>query len=188
MCAESHAPPAATSKPEHTAPQAFLEVLHAPALRSLLAAVVGRHHQVAVRPQVLDHGGPAAGDRRVLALHPGDLEHAAWVMLQQVALEGLPAPAHPHHHVLVVQHLKGGSGAERDGDGYRGLSLLSHATRCGLISHCKPFWKSAPYDITSICHTSRWTRPPRCDVIRGRFPKRLVTANHTTPGGMSWDL
>ncbi|CAL8342081.1 unnamed protein product [Arctogadus glacialis] len=29
---------------------------------------------------------------------------------------------------------------------------------------------------------------PTCDVIRGRFPKRLVTANHTTPVGMSWDL
>ena len=26
---------------------------------------------------------------------------------------------------------------------------------------------------------------PTCDVIRGRFPKLLVTANHTTPGGMS---
>ena len=26
------------------------------------------------------------------------------------------------------------------------------------------------------------------DVIRGRFPKRLVMANHTTPGGMSWQV
>ena len=29
---------------------------------------------------------------------------------------------------------------------------------------------------------------PTCDVIRDRFSKRLVTANHTTPGGMSLDL
>ena len=27
-----------------------------------------------------------------------------------------------------------------------------------------------------------------CDVITDRFSKRPVTANHTTPGGMSWDL
>ena len=82
-----------------------------------------------------------------------------------------------------------------------------------MIGRYKPVWKSAPYDITGgwshprrvtdklatfatvywvgwwtdlSQHTSRWTRPlpATYDVIRGRFPKRLVTANHTTPGGM----
>lgn len=70
---------------------------------SLLAAVVGCHHQVAVRGEVLNVGGLAA-DRGRLALHPGDLEHAAWVVFQQVALKGLPASTDTHHHVLVVQH------------------------------------------------------------------------------------
>ena len=27
-----------------------------------------------------------------------------------------------------------------------------------------------------------------CDVLTDRFPKQLVTANHTTTGGMLWDL
>lgn len=72
-------------------------------MSSLFAAVVGRHYQVAVRCQVLDVGGLAA-DGGHLALHPRDLEHAAWVMFQQVALKGLPASTNAHHHVLVVQH------------------------------------------------------------------------------------
>ena len=29
------------------------------------------------------------------------------------------------------------------------LKVPWHATRCGVISRYKPFWKSAPYDITS---------------------------------------
>lgn len=72
---------------------------------SLFAAVVCCHHQVAVRGQVLDVGGLAA-ERGRLALHSGNLEHAARVVFQQVALEGLPASTDAHHHVLVVQHLQ----------------------------------------------------------------------------------
>lgn len=75
---------------------------------SLLAAVVSCHHQVAVGAEVLDVGGLIAANS--LALHPGELEHAARVVLQQVALERLPASAHTHHHVLVVQHLQGDKG------------------------------------------------------------------------------
>lgn len=70
---------------------------------SLFAAVVGCHDQVAVGGEVLDVGGLAADWGR-LALHPGDLEHAAWVVFQQVALKRLPAPTNTHHHMLVVQH------------------------------------------------------------------------------------
>lgn len=72
---------------------------------SLLAAVVGRHYQVAVRAQVLDVGGLGA-DGGYLSLHSGNLKHPAGVMFQQVALEGLPASADSHHHMLVVQHLQ----------------------------------------------------------------------------------
>lgn len=75
---------------------------------SLFAAVVGGHHQVAVRGKVLDVGGLAA-DGGHLALHPGNLEHAAWVVFKQVALKGLPASTHSDHHVLVVQHLREGN-------------------------------------------------------------------------------
>lgn len=71
---------------------------------SLFAAVVGCHHQVAVRGEVLDVWGLAAADGGHLALHPGDLEHAAGVMFQQVALKSLPASTNAHHDVLVVQH------------------------------------------------------------------------------------
>lgn len=74
-------------------------------MSSLFAAVVGCHHQVAVGSEVLDVGGLAAEGGR-LALHPGDLEHAARVVFQQVALKGLPASTNTHHHVLVVQHLQ----------------------------------------------------------------------------------
>lgn len=78
---------------------------------SLLAAVVGGHHQVAVGTQLSDAGRLAAAvDRRRLAFHPRELQHAAGVVLEQVALEGLPASADAHHHVLVVQHLLGGDG------------------------------------------------------------------------------
>lgn len=72
---------------------------------SLFAAVVRCNHQVAVRAEVFDGGGLAA-DRGYLALHSGNLEHAAWVMFQQVALEGLPASTDSHHHVFIVQHLQ----------------------------------------------------------------------------------
>lgn len=72
---------------------------------SLFAAVVGGHHQVAVGGELFDAGGPAVTDGGHLALHPGELQHAARVVLEQVALKGLPAPADAHHHVLVVQHL-----------------------------------------------------------------------------------
>lgn len=48
-------------------------------MTSLFAAVVRCHHQVAVRGEVLDVEGLAADGGR-LALHPGDLEHAAWVV------------------------------------------------------------------------------------------------------------
>lgn len=72
---------------------------------SLFAAVVRSHHQVAVGAQVFDAGGPAAVDGGRLALHPRELQHAARVMLEQVALEGLPASANTHHHMFVVQHL-----------------------------------------------------------------------------------
>lgn len=71
----------------------------------LLAAVVCGHHQVAVGTQVLDVGG-LVGDGGGLALHAGDLEHAARVVLQQVALERLPASPHTNHHMLVMQHLR----------------------------------------------------------------------------------
>lgn len=74
-------------------------------MSSLFAAVVRCHHQVAVRAEVLDIRGLAA-DGGYLALHPGNLEHAAWVMFQQVALKGLPASTDSHHHVLIVQHLR----------------------------------------------------------------------------------
>lgn len=77
---------------------------------SLFAAVMGRHHQVAVGGEVLDVGRLAAADGGCLSLHPGDLEHAAGVVFQQVALEGLPASTNTHHHVLVVQHLRRGVG------------------------------------------------------------------------------
>ena len=42
----------------------------------------------------------------------------------------------------------------------------------------------------SIPHTSRWTCPLSApyDIIRDRFPQRLVTANHTTSGSMSRHL
>lgn len=75
-------------------------------MSSLFAAVVGCHHQVAVRGEVLDVGGLAAADGGRLALHPGDLKHAARVVFQQVALKGLPASTNTHHDVLVVQHLQ----------------------------------------------------------------------------------
>lgn len=69
------------------------------------------HHQVAVRGEVLNIGGLVA-DRGHLTLHPGDLEHAAWVVFQQVALKGLPASTNTHHHMLVVQHLQGDKAQE----------------------------------------------------------------------------
>lgn len=72
-------------------------------MSSLFAAVVSCHHQVAVRGEVLDVGRLAA-DGGYLALYPGELEHAAWVVFQQVALKGLPASTNTHHHMLVVQH------------------------------------------------------------------------------------
>lgn len=75
-------------------------------MRSLLAPVVRSHHQVAVRADLFDGGGPAAAAGGRLSLHPGELEHAAGVVFEQVALEGLPSAAHAHHHVLVVQHLQ----------------------------------------------------------------------------------
>lgn len=72
---------------------------------SFFAAVVCCHHQVTVRAQVFDIWRLAA-DRRRLAVHPGELEHAAWVVFEQVALEGLPASTNTHHHMFVVQHLQ----------------------------------------------------------------------------------
>lgn len=75
-------------------------------MSSLFAAVVGCNHQVAIRGEVFDIGGLAAADRGHFALHPGDLEHAARVMFQQVALKGLPTSTNTHHHMLVVQHLQ----------------------------------------------------------------------------------
>lgn len=81
-------------------------------MSSLFAAIVGCHHQVAVGGEVLDVGGLAAADGGHLALHPGDLEHAARVVFQKVALEGFPASADAHHHVLVVQHLQRETGLE----------------------------------------------------------------------------
>lgn len=72
---------------------------------SLLAPVVCSHHQVAVGTQLFDGGGPAAAaaaDGGRLSLHPWELKHAAGVVFEQVALKGLPASTHAHHHVLVV--------------------------------------------------------------------------------------
>lgn len=66
---------------------------------------MGRHHQVAVWGEVFDIGGLGA-DGGYLSLHSGNLQHAAGVVFQQVALERLPASADPHHHMLVVQHLQ----------------------------------------------------------------------------------
>lgn len=77
---------------------------------SLFAAVVSSHYQVAVGGEVFDVGGLAVVDRGRLALHPRELEHAAWVVFEQVALKGLPASTNAHHHVLVVQHLQTGIG------------------------------------------------------------------------------
>lgn len=73
---------------------------------SLFAAVVSSHYQVAVRREVFNVGGLAVVDRGRLALHPRELEHAARVVFEQVALKGLPASTNTHHHVLVVQHLQ----------------------------------------------------------------------------------
>jgi hypothetical protein len=89
------------------------------------------------------------------------------------------------------------------------LKVRWHATRCGVIS--KPL--SGSYDITGglvhldVCWIDQSTclpsglsqtlliypshislHTPTCHVIRGRFPKLLVAANHNTTGGMSWDL
>ena len=33
----------------------------------------------------------------------------------------------------------------------RNLKGAMTATRCGVINRYKPFWKSAPYDITGVC-------------------------------------
>lgn len=78
---------------------------------SLFAAVVSGHHQVAVGTQLPDAGWLAAAvDRQRLAFRPRELQHAAGVVLEQVALERLPASADAHHHVLVVQHLLEGDG------------------------------------------------------------------------------
>lgn len=85
----------------HSLSHAFISFDHP----SLFPAAVGRHHQVAVWRQVLDAWGLAADGGR-LPLHTGDLEHPTWVVFQQVALKGLPAPTNAHHHVLVVQHLQ----------------------------------------------------------------------------------
>lgn len=70
----------------------------------LLAAVVSCHHQVAVGAQVLDVGG-LVGDWGGLALHAGDLKHAAWVVFQQVALECLPTSPNTNHHMFIMKHL-----------------------------------------------------------------------------------
>lgn len=50
---------------------------------SLFAAVVSGHHQVAVGTQLSDVGrlAAAAVDRRRLAFHPRELQHAAGVVL-----------------------------------------------------------------------------------------------------------
>lgn len=66
---------------------------------------MGRHYQVAVGREVSDVGR-FAGDGRDLAFYTRDLEHATWVMLQQVALERLPASANSHHHMFIMQHLE----------------------------------------------------------------------------------
>lgn len=72
----------------------------------LLSLVGGRDHQVIIWVHVLQGWGFAL-DRGCLAVHTGDLQHAAGVMLQQVACKGLPASSHTDHHMLVVQHLEG---------------------------------------------------------------------------------
>lgn len=97
---------------------------------SLFAAVVSSHHQVAVGAQVFDAGGPAAVDGRRLSLHPRELQHAARVVLEQVALEGLPASANTHHHVFVVQHL------------WEETGLKCHVWWCRL-SKAEPLFHSA---------------------------------------------
>ena len=89
-----------------------------------------------------------------------------------------------------------------------------------VIGRYRPFWKSAPCDITGgRVHRDVWRTGER-RLLRshrvlagglipssthlgghahflpplwrhkggGRFPTRLVTANHTTPGATSWDL
>ena len=51
------------------------------------------------------------------------------------------------------------------------LKIPWHATRRGVISSYKPFWKSVCYDITS-----RWTRPHRCH--NRQISKRLLITPH----------
>ena len=79
---------------------------------------------------------------------------------------------------------------------------------CGVISRDKRFgnlplmksqvgvstWKDqyqpTHWTVANVLHLSV-THPgghPTCDVIRGRVPKRVVAANHTTPGGKHGDL
>lgn len=71
----------------------------------LLSLVAGRDHQVVIWIHVLQGWGFAL-DRGCLAIHTRDLQHAAGVMLEQIACEGLPASSHTDHHVLVMQHLE----------------------------------------------------------------------------------
>lgn len=75
----------------------------------LLSLVAGRDHQVVIWIHVLQGWGFAL-DRGCFAIHTGDLQHAAGVMLEQIACEGLPASSHADHHMLVVQHLEGETG------------------------------------------------------------------------------
>ena len=63
----------------------------------------------------------------------------------------------------------------------------STQTYDGQMSSVFPGPLGGPAD-QPVQHTPGGTRPLPApyDVIRGRLPKRLVTANHTTPGGESW--
>ena len=56
--------------------------------------------------------------------------------------------------------------------------------RCVLDKsvHQPTQWTEANVAHLSVTHLGGHAQ------LRGRFPKRLVTANHTTPGSMSWHL
>lgn len=71
----------------------------------LLSLVVGRDHQVIIWIHVLK-GRRFALDGGRFAVHAGDLQHPAGVMLQQIPCKSFPSSSHTDHDMLVVQHLE----------------------------------------------------------------------------------
>lgn len=48
-------------------------------------------------------------ERQDLLLQGGELQHPPGVVLRQEATQRVPAPAHTHHHVFTVEHLRTGT-------------------------------------------------------------------------------